>query len=54
MRFSEDPEETIQNALAYLKRREWCDDDTWLVVITNALARGQIIDTLQLRKIRQS
>jgi len=53
MPFSEDPEETIQNAFAYLKRREWCDEDTWLVVITNALARGQIIDTLQLRRIRQ-
>ena len=52
MPFSDDPEETIQNALSYLKRREWCDDDTWLVVITNALARGQIIDTLQLRRIR--
>ncbi|HXJ19231.1 MAG TPA: pyruvate kinase [Polyangia bacterium] len=54
MRFSEDPEETIQNAFAYLKRREWCDDDTWLVVITNALARGQIIDTLQIRQPRQT
>ena len=53
MPFSEVPEETIQNAFAYLKRREWCDDDTWLVVITNALARGQIIDTLQLRQIRR-
>jgi pyruvate kinase len=52
MPFSEDPEETIQSAFAYLKRREWCGDDTWLVVITNALARGQIIDTLQLRRIR--
>ena len=25
MPFSEDPEQTIQDALAYLKRREWCD-----------------------------
>ena len=39
MPFSDDPEKTIQDALAYLKRREWCDEGTWLVVITNALAQ---------------
>ena len=48
MPFCEDPEETIQNAMAYLKRREWCASGSWLVVITNALAHGQIIDALQL------
>jgi pyruvate kinase len=48
---SEDPEETVQNALAYLKRQNWCGDGTWLVVITNALAEGKIIDTLQLRQV---
>ncbi len=52
MPFCDDPEETIQNALAYLKRREWCDTGTWLVVITNALAHGKVIDTLQLRQIQ--
>jgi pyruvate kinase len=51
MKFSEDPEDTIENALAYLKRRQWCTESTWLVVITNALAHERIIDTLQLRKI---
>src|SRR5450432_1264222 len=51
MQFSDDPEETVQNALAYLKRQEWCDDGTWLVVITNALAEGKIIDSLQLRQV---
>jgi pyruvate kinase len=51
MPFCEDPEETILNALAYLKRRQWCEAGTWLVVITNALAHGKIIDTLQLRQI---
>jgi pyruvate kinase len=50
MPFCEDPEDTIQSALSYLKRREWCDAGTWLVVITNALAHGKIIDTLQLRQ----
>jgi pyruvate kinase len=51
MPFSADPEETIQNALAYLKRGAWCDEGTWLVFITNALAHGKVIDTLQLRQI---
>ena len=51
MQFSDDPEQTILNALAYLKRRDWCDAGTWLVVITNALAHDKVIDTLQLRQI---
>ena len=51
MPFSEDPEETILNALAYLKRRDWCDAGSWLVVITNALAHGKVIDTIQLRQV---
>ncbi|MGD0767863.1 MAG: pyruvate kinase [Tepidisphaeraceae bacterium] len=51
MKFSEDPEETILNALEYLKRRDWCAEGTWLVVITNVLARGKIVDTIQVRQI---
>jgi pyruvate kinase len=51
MPFSEDPETTIQDALAYLKRREWCKKGTWLVIITNALASGKVIDALQLREV---
>jgi pyruvate kinase len=51
MPFSVDPEVTIQSALAYLKRGAWCDEGTWLVFITNALAHGKMIDTLQLRQI---
>jgi pyruvate kinase len=51
MPFNTDPEETILNALEYLKRREWCVSGTWLVVITNALAHEKIIDTIQLRKV---
>ena len=51
MPFSDDPEKTITDALAYLKRREWCENGTWLVVITNALAHGKVIDTLQLRQV---
>ncbi|MEZ0263842.1 MAG: pyruvate kinase [Phycisphaerae bacterium] len=46
-----DPEQTIRDALTYLKRREWCEKGTWLVVITNALARDKIIDTIQVRQV---
>jgi pyruvate kinase len=51
MPFSDDPEKTILDALAYLKLREWCTTGTWLVVITNALAHDKVIDTLQLREV---
>ena len=51
MPFSDDPEETVKNALAYLKRQHWADNGTWLVVITNVLAQGQVIDALQLRQV---
>jgi pyruvate kinase len=52
LHFSADPEETIRNAMATLKRQEWCPVGTWLVVITNALAHGKVIDTIQLRQIQ--
>jgi len=51
MPFSDDPEKTILDALAYLKLREWCDRGTWLVVITNVLAHEKVIDSLQLRQV---
>jgi pyruvate kinase len=51
MPFSTDPEETITNAMACLKRRDWCGAGAWLVVITNALAHGKVIDTIQLRQV---
>ena len=51
IKFYDDPEETIRIALTKLKQREWCDKGTWLVVITNALARDKIVDTIQLRQI---
>lgn len=54
MPFSDDPEVTVQNALAYLKQGRWCHDETWLVVITNALAHEQVIETLQLRQVGQA
>tara|TARA_R110002049_G_scaffold4601_5_gene32335 strand:+ start:471735 stop:473129 length:1395 start_codon:yes stop_codon:yes gene_type:complete len=51
MQFSDDPETTIRNAMNCLKRTRWCRDGDWLVVITNALADDQIIDTMQLRTV---
>ena len=48
MPFSDDPEKTILDALAYLKRREWCQTGTWLVVFTNALAHDNVIDTREV------
>jgi pyruvate kinase len=49
--FNDDPEQTIRHALAKLRDKGWCKPDSWQVVITNALANDQIIDTLQLRQI---
>jgi pyruvate kinase len=51
MPFSPDPETTIQDSLAYLKRRNWCKKGTWLVVITNVLAHDKIVDTIQVRQV---
>ena len=51
MDFCDDPEETILNAFAYLKRQGWAQPGSWMVVITNVLARGRIIDSIQLRQV---
>jgi pyruvate kinase len=51
MPFNNDPEVTILDAINYLKRRNWVEIGSWLVVITNALAHDKVIDTLQLRQI---
>ena len=51
MEFSDDPEKTIVDAIELLKRKHWCVQGTWLVVITNALASSKVIDTLQLRQV---
>ncbi len=51
MKFSDDPETTIADALSMLKSKNWCTSGTWLVVITNALARTKIVDSLQLRQV---
>src|ERR1700722_772682 len=50
MPFNDDPEQTILDAMEYLKRRGWCEKGAWLVVITNALAHDKVIDSMQLRQ----
>jgi pyruvate kinase len=51
MNFSANPEQTIRDSLAYLKRGDWCEEGDWVVVITNVLAEGRVIDSIQLRQI---
>jgi len=51
MEFSDAPEKTISDAIAYLKRKQWVRQGNWLVVITNALADDKIIDSMQLRQV---
>jgi pyruvate kinase len=51
MEFREDPEQTILHAFEYLKRKQWCESGSWLVVITNVLAHERIIDSMQLRQL---
>lgn len=51
IKFFDDPEETILHALGILRDKHWAQAGSTMVVITNALARGHIIDTLQLRRL---
>ncbi len=51
MQFSDDPEQTIADAIGYLKKKSWAKPSDWLVVITNALAHGKVIDAMQLRQV---
>jgi pyruvate kinase len=51
MPFSRDPEQTIQDAFAYLKRRNWVVPSDWLVVVTNVLMGDKVIDSIQLREV---
>ncbi len=51
MDFSKDYEQTILNAFAYLKRREWVMPKDWVVVVTNVIMGEKLIDTIQLREV---
>lgn len=51
MEFSDDPEQTIADAIKRLQQRGWVSTGTWLVAITNVLAHGKVVDALQLRQV---
>lgn len=51
MAFSSDPEDTIKDAFDYLKRKKWVKEGQTLIVISNALAKEKVIDTLQIRYV---
>ncbi|MCH2155291.1 MAG: pyruvate kinase [Opitutales bacterium] len=50
MDFSDDPEQTIENAMAALKKRPWIESGDNVVCVTNVLTKGDIIDSIQLRR----
>ena len=51
MPFSDDPETTILDALAYLKRREWCAEGRGSSSSPTCWRTTTVIDSLQLRQV---
>ena len=51
MPFSDDPEVTIQNAIRKLKDEGWVHLSDQLVTVTNVLADGRVIESIQLREV---
>jgi pyruvate kinase len=51
MVYTQDREESIQNALHVLKSKDWVHPGDRLVVITNVLARSKVVESIQLRRI---
>ncbi len=49
--YTQDREESIQNALHMLKVDKWVKSGDRLVVITNVLARSKVVESIQLRRI---
>jgi pyruvate kinase len=49
--FKADPEDTIDDAFAYLIRRGWTAKGAWLVVVTNILAGDRVVDSIQMRPV---
>jgi len=47
----EEPEQTVQNAFGFLKNCGWAKAGDHMVVVSNAIAKDRIIDTIQLRQI---
>ena len=51
MAFSDDPEVTIQNAIRKLKDESWVHLGDQLVTVTNVLAGGRVVESIQLREV---
>jgi pyruvate kinase len=51
MSFSDDPEVTIQNAIRKLKDESWVHLGDQLVTVTNVLAGGKVVESIQLREV---
>jgi len=51
MDFKEDPEQTILDAFKVLLDRDWVKEGQQLVVVTNVLAHGKTVDSMQLRYV---
>jgi len=51
MPFSGDPEITIQNAIRKLEDEGWVHPGDQLVTVTNVLAGGRVVESIQLREV---
>ena len=51
MEFSDDPEITIQNAIQKLHVEGWVEQGDQIVTVTNVLADGKVIESIQLREV---
>ncbi len=51
MDFSQDPEITIQEAIKRLKEKELVENGDQIVTVTNVLADGKVVESIQLREV---
>ena len=51
MDFSNDPEVTIQDALKRLKSENRVEIGDQIVMVTNVLADGKVVESIQLREV---
>jgi len=51
MEFSQDPEQTIQEAIKRLIEEERVESGDQIVTVTNVLADGKVVESIQLREV---
>jgi len=51
MTYTQDREESMQNAMQLLKTKGWVKSGDRVVVITNVLARTKVVESIQLRRL---